>query len=707
MHWSTRSQSLTQRKPTRNFPAAASDPWISSAGAAILAAMSQLNSDPQHQTAINTLRFLAVDMVEKANSGHPGAPMGLAPLGYLLWSRYLRHDPKHPDWPNRDRFVLSCGHASALIYGLLHLSGYDLPLDELRNFRQLGSKTAGHPEFGLVPGVETTTGPLGQGLATATGMALAQAHLAARFHRDGFPLFDHRIWVVASDGDLMEGLTAEAASFAGHFRLASLKVFYDDNGISIDGSTSLTFSEDVGQRYEACGWFVQRVDDGNDLDALDAAARAAEAETERPSLVIVKTHIGYGAPTKQDSASSHGAPLGAEETRGAKENLGWPTEPTFHVPQEARDAFADGARRGAEARQVWSDLLQQYRGAHGEAATEVQRRLERRLPDGWQDLLPSFETGAKIATRAASGQVLNAVAGQLTELMGGSADLAGSNNTMIKGDPVFSADTPEGRNLHFGVREHAMGAILNGMALSGMLIPYGGTFLIFSDYMRPAIRLGALMGQHVIHVFTHDSIFLGEDGPTHQPISQLLSLRSIPGLIVLRPADANETAAAWHWALEHRDAPVALSLTRQKLPILAETAERAAEGLAKGGYVLADCDGDPQVILIATGSEVPLALDAHQQLAQEGVRTRVVSLPSWEIFDAQSQVYRDSVLPPSVRKRLAVEASSKMGWERYVGLDGDVIGMDGFGESAPGGALAEHFGFTVENVVARVKALLD
>jgi len=670
--------------------------------------MNSLNENPAHSLAVNTLRFLAVDMVEKANSGHPGAPLGLAPLAYVLWSQHLRHDPRDPQWPDRDRFVLSCGHASALLYGLLHLAGYDLPLDELRNFRQLGSKTPGHPEFGLTPGVETTTGPLGQGLANGVGMALARRHLAARYDRPGHALFDHRVWVIASDGDLMEGITAEASSFAGHFRLSELKVFYDDNKISIDGSTDLTFTEDVAQRYEAYGWFVQRVADGNDLDALDAAARAAAAETERPSLVLVRTHIGYGSPNKQDSSASHGSPLGADEVRLTKAALGWPQEPTFHVPTEAVGAFETARQVGGKANAGWQKALEDYSAAHPEAAAELRRRLAGELPEGWEEALPTFSTDdGKLATRKASGKSLDAVAGLLPELMGGSADLAGSNNTTLAGEAFFSPATPAGRNLHFGVREHAMGAIMNGMALSGGFRPYGGTFLIFSDYMRNSIRLAALMKLPVLYIFTHDSIFLGEDGPTHQPVSQLPGLRAIPNLLVLRPADACETAAAWRTALEHRTGPSALILTRQGLPILPATVERAREGVPRGGYVLADSAGEPAVILLATGSEVSLVMAAHERLAAEGVASRVVSLPSWELFARQSPEYRRSVLPPTVRKRLAVEAANPLGWHRWVGDEGEVLAQEGFGESAPASALAEHFGFTVDNVVARVRALLD
>ncbi len=668
------------------------------------------------QIAINTIRFLAVDMVQRANSGHPGAPMGQAALAYQLWTRHLRFKPENPEWPNRDRFVLSCGHASGLIYALLHLAGYELSLDDLRNFRQLHSKTPGHPEYGLTPGIETTTGPLGQGISNAVGMAIAERLLAERFNREkssrrganeSFPLFDHRTWVFASDGDLMEGVAAEASSLAGHLALSKLTVFWDDNDITIDGSTELAFSEDVVARYRAYGWHTLEVEDGNDLEAIEAATRAAKAETARPTLVRVKTHIGYGSPNKQDTASAHGSPLGPDEIALTKGNLGWPLEPDFHIPEQARSAFDDARRRGAEDEGEWNDLLARYRQAHPEPAAELDARLAGELPAGWDELLPRFEpSGGPLATRKASGAVLGAVAGRVTELVGGSADLAPSNNTFLAGEEVFSATTA-GRNFHFGVREHAMGAVCNGMALSKLLRPYGGTFLIFSDYMRPAIRLAALMEIPSIFIFTHDSIFLGEDGPTHQPISQLLSLRSIPGLQVLRPCDANETAEAWRAAIEHRGGPTALILTRQKLPILAETLERASEGFPRGGYVLADPpSGDPDALLLASGSEIAPALEAHRTLLEEGVGTRVVSMPCWSRFDAQDDAYRESVLPAGVGHRLAIEAGVAIGWHKYVGDRGDVLSQEGFGASAPLGDLQQEFGFTPEEVVRRVKALL-
>ncbi|MDH3402893.1 MAG: transketolase [Acidobacteriota bacterium] len=666
--------------------------------------MSQAPADLD-ELAINTLRFLAVDMVEKANSGHPGAPMGQAPLAYLLWTRHLRHDPAAPDWPDRDRFVLSCGHASALLYGLLHLSGYDLPLAELQRFRQLGSRTPGHPERGHTPGVETTTGPLGQGLASAVGMAIAKRMLAAEFNRTGFELFTHRVIAIASDGDLMEGVASEACSLAGHLGLADLKVFYDANRISIDGSTDLAFTEDVGRRFEAYGWRVLEVADVNDLDATDGAISEALAESRRPTLVVVRTHIGYGSPAKQDSAAAHGSPLGADETAATKERLGWPAEPAFHVPEAARQPFVDHAGRGAVAHSMWRALLREYGVAHPEPAAELARRRACRLPDDWERALPSFDPAAgAIATRKASGVVLNALAGVVRELVGGSADLTGSNNTFLEGVPVFDAREHGGRNLYFGVREHGMAAAVNGMALSGLLRPYCGTFLIFSDYMRPAIRLAALMGLPSIFVFTHDSIFLGEDGPTHQPISQLLSLRSIPNLTVIRPADANETAGAWRAALANRSGPTAIVLTRQKLAILSPAGSQAA---ARGAYVLTETADEPRLSLLASGSEVALALDAAQVLTSRGVASRVVSMPSWELFDAQDAGYRASVLPDSAPLRLAIEAGSPLGWERYVGDRGRVLGVDGYGASAPQRDLAEHYGFTVENVVAQALAMLS
>jgi len=661
------------------------------------------------QLAVNTLRFLAVDMVEKANSGHPGAPMGQAAMAYALWTRFLRHDPQDPQWPNRDRFVLSCGHASALLYSLLHLSGYDLSMEDLQSFRQLDSKTPGHPEYDLEYGVETTTGPLGQGISNAVGMAIAERLLADRFNRDGFPVFDHHVWVFASDGDMMEGVASEASSLAGHLGLSKLIIAYDDNGISIDGPTSLSFSEDVEQRYAAYGWHTLRVEDGNDLEELGHAFETARAETSRPTLIAIRTHIGFGSPNKQDTAASHGSPLGTEELQLTKQALGWPTEPAFHIPAEARDAFRAGTQRGATERREWLAMFEKYQEAHPDPAAELLGRLAGELPADWDEALPAYtpEDGS-MATRKASGAVLNAVGPGLPQLVGGSADLAPSNNTYIKGYADQSREHPGGRNFFFGVREHGMGSVMNGMALSGLLLPYGGTFLIFSDYMRPAIRLAALMGLPVKYVFTHDSIFLGEDGPTHQPISQLLSLRSIPGLTTIRPADANETVAAWKVAIEQMGGPTALVLSRQSLPILTGTAAKAGAGVGRGGYVLADPPtGDPRAILIASGSEVALCVAAQQQLAESGIAVRVVSLPSWELFETQTDAYRQSVLPPSIPQRLAVEAGVPLGWERYTGSAGDILGIDGFGGSAPYKDLANKYGFTVDNVTQRLLRLLE
>ncbi len=664
---------------------------------------------PPHRSpldvATDTLRFLAVDMVERANSGHPGAPMGQAAMAALLWTRYLRFAPQDPQWPNRDRFVLSCGHASALIYGLLHLAGYDLSIEEIRNFRQYGSLTPGHPEHGLTSGVEVTTGPLGQGISAAVGMAIAEQLLAARFNRPGYTLFDHRTWVLASDGDLMEGVASEACSMAGHLGLGKLNVLYDANRITIDGPTDLSFTEDVVARYEAYGWHTQSVDDGNDIEALAAAYDAALAETARPTLIRVSTHIGYGSPTKQDSAASHGAPLGADEVVATKEALGWPLAPEFLVPDAARAAFAPAADFGRDAAAEWGRLLEAYRREHPEAAAELERRLAVVLPDGWRDALPRFDPASgPVATRSASGATLNALKDLVPELAGGSADLTGSNNTLLEGEGDYAAGAPT-RHFRFGVREHAMAAAMNGLALSGLFRPYGGTFLCFLDYLKPSLRLAALMELRTIYVFTHDSVFLGEDGPTHQPIEHLAHLRAVPGLVVVRPADANETAAAWALALE-TPGPCALILTRQKLPVLEAAAEGALEGVARGAYVLAYGGAEPEIILLATGSEVAPTLEAAAELTAEGRSVRVVSMPSWEAFAAQPQSYRDEVLPPSVRRRLAVEAAATLGWERWTGTEGDVLGLDRFGASAPYSALVENLGLNATAIAARARRLL-
>lgn len=659
------------------------------------------------QLAVTTLRTLSIDAIEQAKSGHPGMPMGAAPMAYVLWTKFLRHNPANPKWFDRDRFVLSAGHGSMLLYSLLHLCGYDLPLEELKNFRQWGSRTPGHPEYGHTPGVEATTGPLGQGIAMAVGMAMAERHLAARFNRDGHAIIDHYTYVICGDGDLMEGVAAEAASLAGHLKLGKLIVLYDSNDISLDGETALAFTEDVRRRFEAYGWQVLRVDDGNDLEAIARAIEAARAETTRPSLIEVKTVIGYGSPNKGGKAAAHGAPLGPDEVKRVKEFYGWPQEPAFYIPDEVRAHFAEVKERGQALEAEWNARLAAYEAAYPELAAELKRVMAGELPADWDADLPSYKPGDQLATRAASGQTLNAVAKRMPELIGGSADLASSNQTTLKGYPVFSADDYAGRNIWFGVREFAMAAALNGMALHGGLKVYGGTFLVFSDYLRPAIRLSALMKQPVVYVLTHDSIAVGEDGPTHQPIEHIPSLRLIPDLTVIRPADANETVAAWRYALAHARGPVALVLSRQNLPVLPGTAERAADGVRRGAYVLTDAEsGTPDAILIATGSEVSLALEAKERLAAEGIAVRVVSMPSWELFEAQPEEYRRAVLPPEVTARVAVEAAHPMGWERYVGDRGAVIGIDRFGASAPGSRVMKEYGFTADNVAATVKRVL-
>lgn len=660
------------------------------------------------QLCINTIRCLAMDAVQKANSGHPGLPMGAAAMAYVLWTRFLKHNPANPAWPNRDRFVLSAGHGCMLLYSLLHLTGYDLSLEEIQHFRQYGSKAPGHPERGLTPGVETTTGPLGQGFGNAVGMAIAEKYLAAHFNQTGHTIVDYTVYGICSDGDLMEGVSAEAASIAGFLGLDNLIFLYDNNHITIEGSTDLAFSqEDLGKRFEAYGWFVQHVPDGNDLDAVDRALRAAQAEKDRPSLIICRTHIAYGSPNKHDSASAHGEPLGEEEVRLTKQNLGWPLEPPFYIPQPVLAHFREAVAKGGESEAAWKRQLDSYRQALPGPAEEWDRYARGDLPEGWKDKIPAFAANDKpIATRSASEKVLQAIAPHLPTFLGGSADLAPSTKTYVKGLGDFSRQNYGAKNFHFGIREHGMGSILNGMAVSG-LIPYGATFLIFSDYCRPTLRLAALMEAHSIFVFTHDSVFLGEDGPTHQSIEQLPALRAIPNLCLIRPADANETAIAWRVALERRRGPVALALTRQNLPIIDRGKYGSAEGLARGAYVLADAKGGaPEIVLIASGSEVSLALDAYEALSAQGVRARVVSMPSWDLFEAQPQSYRDEVLPAEVTARLAIEAAAPLGWERYVGQKGAVIGMTRFGASAPYKVLAEKFGFTATNVVARARALL-
>jgi len=666
------------------------------------------------ERCVDTIRFLAVDAVQKANSGHPGTPMALAPAAHVLFTRHLRYDPADPAWPDRDRFVLSAGHASMLLYAMLHLTGYDLSLDDLRAFRQWDSRTPGHPEHGVVPGVETTTGPLGQGLANAVGMAIAEAHLAAVYNDAEHQVVDHRTYVVASDGDLMEGVASEAASLAGHLALGKLIVLYDDNHISIDGRTDIAFTEDRERRFEAYGWQVQRVEDGNDCAAIDAAVTAAEAETARPSFVAVRTRIGFGSPHKEDTSGAHGAPLGADEVRLTKENLGWPLEPDFLVPDGVYGFYHAAAARAASAHEAWRGRFTAWRAADPGRARRWDDAWAGRLPDRWDADLPEFEADAKgVATRVASGMVLAALAPAVPALVGGSGDLTPSNNTRVDGSVDFQPETPEGTYLRFGVREHAMAGAANGLVLHGGLRPYVGTFFVFSDYLRPAMRLAALMGQPVIYVFTHDSIGLGEDGPTHQPVEHLAALRAIPGLIDLRPGDANETVEAWRVAMRSHHAPVALMLTRQRVPTIDRATYAPASGVTRGGYVLADAaptgGGEPSVpdiILIASGSEVQYALAAHERLAAAGVRSRVVNLASWRLFQAQDAAYRESVLPAACRRRLAIEAASSFGWERWVGLDGETLTLDRFGASAPGDVLYKEFGFTADSVHARAKALL-
>jgi transketolase len=670
---------------------------------------------------IDTLRFLSVDMVQQANSGHPGLPLGAAPMAYVLWTRFLKHHPSHPLWPDRDRFVLSAGHGSALLYSLLYATGYDLSLDDLKRFRQWGSKAPGHPERGHTAGVEVTTGPLGQGFANAVGMAIAEAQLAARYNRGDHRVVDHRTWVIASDGDLMEGVASEAASLAGHLKLGKLVCLYDDNSVTLSAGTDITFSEDRVKRFEAYGWQTVVVDDGNDVQAIDAALAAACADTARPSLVAVRTHLGFGSP-EQDSFKAHGSPLGAADVKKTKETLGWPVEPAFHVPAPALAHLRAALGRGDSAEGDWNARMAAYAQAFPELARELQGRLRNELPDGWDADIPVFAADAKgMATRVAGGKVLNAIAPRLAALSGGSADLDPSTHTALKGQGDFNPPlatgedgqgsdgggwSHAGRNIHFGVREHAMGAIVNGLAAHGGFIGYGSTFLIFSDYMRPPIRLAALMGLHVVHVFTHDSLALGEDGPTHQPVEQLANLRAIPRVTLLRPADANETAVAWKVAIEARDRPVLLALTRQDVPTLDRTRYASAEGLRRGAYVLGDEGTSPSLILMASGSEVGLIVAAADRLRAQGVSVRCISMPSWDLFEAQPQSYRDQVLPPQVTARLAVELGVRQGWDRYVGPRGDMLGIDRYGASAPAQVLLEEYGFTVDNVVARAKKVL-
>jgi transketolase len=666
--------------------------------------MSQSDLD---RSAVNTIRFLSADAVQRANSGHPGLPMGTAALAYVLWARHLKFYPTEPSWPDRDRFVLSAGHGSMLLYSLLHLTGYDLPLAEIKRFRQWGSMTPGHPEHGETPGVETTTGPLGQGFANGVGMAIAVEHQAAMYNRKGFPIFDHYIYAIVSDGDLMEGVASEAASIAGHLRLGRLIYLYDDNRISIDGSTDLTFTEDRAARFRAYEWHVLHVEDGNDLEEIDRALTEAKGDP-RPSLIVCRTHIGYGLPTKQDTAAAHGEPPGEEELAGAKERLGWPQEPRFFIPQDVREHFREIGLRGKKVYEEWQDMFLRYRESYPQLAAQFERCQAERLPDGLADLAPDFAPDPKgIATRVSSGTVLNALAPALPELIGGSADLTGSNKTAIAGEAPFSAENRSSRYLHFGVREHGMGAAMTGLALHGGLIPYGGTFLVFSDYMRPAVRLAAMMGQRVIYVFTHDSIGLGEDGPTHQPIEQLAALRAIPNLTVIRPADANEVAVGWQVALERTTGPTALVLTRQAVPTLDRERFASAEGLSKGAYVLADLgEGEPRLILIASGSEVNMIIEAGERLVEQGVSVRLISFPSWELFSKQPIEYQEQVLPTSVPARVVIEAGVTQGWERWVDTRGAVIGLHRFGASAPYRDLYQNLGLTVERIVEEAGQVL-
>jgi transketolase len=679
------------------------------------------------ELCVNTIRTLSIDAVEKANSGHPGLPMGAAPMAYALWTRHMRYDPSHPEWSNRDRFVLSAGHGSAMLYSLLYLTGYPLTLDDLKHFRQWGSKTPGHPERGVTPGVDVTTGPLGQGFGNAVGMAMAERWLAATFNRPGHEIVDHRTYVIASDGDLMEGVAAEAASLAGDLQLGRLIVLYDANKITLSATTNVTFREDVGARFTAYGWQVQEID-GMDVAAVDTALTKARADEKRPSLIVARTHIGFGSPNKADSFKSHGEPLGKDEVRLAKRAYGWPEDAQFLVPEEAQREFAKVSARGTQAQDEWQRTMDAYRAAHPDLARDFDRAIAGELKPQWDAKLPVFTPkDGEMATRDAGAAVIQVIADSVPNLVGGSADLDPSTRTMMKDKGDFQSpnvpkdgQTPPtqgtsggvwgyaGRNIHFGIREHAMTAILTGMAHHGGVLPYGATFLTFSDYMRPSIRLAALSDAHVIYVWTHDSIALGEDGPTHEPVEQIASLRAMPNMMVIRPADANETIEAWRIAVEHTGGPVGLVLTRQKLPVLDRTTLAPAAETRRGAYVLTDAKSGttPELILIATGSEVSLALEAHRQLSGEGIRSRVVSMPCWELFEAQSKEYRDSVLPVNVRARVSVEAGSPFGWERYVGLAGAIIGVDRYGASAPGPELMKHYGFTVEHVIETARRVL-
>jgi transketolase len=668
----------------------------------------QINEQNLVQAAINTVRILAADAVQKANSGHPGMPMGAAPMGHVLWSQAMNYNPKNPAWPNRDRFILSAGHGCMLLYNYLYLTGYNLTLDDLKNFRQLHSKTAGHPEYGLADGIEVTTGPLGQGFANGVGFAIAQKYLAARYNKPGFDIFDYHIYAICSDGDLNEGVSSEAASLAGHLKLGNIIYLYDDNHISIEGDTIITFTEDVAKRFEAYDWHVQILPDGNDVQAIANAIQKAKEETQRPSIIKIRTHIGYGSPNKVDTASAHGSPLGEPEVKLVKEKFGFDPNKYFDVPAEVLDFYRACGKKGADTEKKWNELYAGYKKAFPELAKEYELFSRGQLPPGWKDQLPVFKAEeGKLATRQASGKVLNAIADSLPTLIGGAADLSPSTDTWLKKYAAFEPGSYEGRNFHFGIREHAMGSVLNGMVLTKGIIPYGATFLMFSEYMRPPIRLAAIMKVRPIFVYTHDSIGLGEDGTTHQPVEQLASLRSIPNITVIRPADANETAQAWRVALEHTDGPVLIILTRQGLPVIDQSKYEPATSLEKGAYILSEPSEKPKLILIATGSEVSLIMQAQAKLKEEGIPARVVSMPSWELFEKQDQAYKEKVFPSSLRKRLAVETASPMGWGKYVTDEGAVIGMTTFGESGPIDGLMKLFGFTVENVVAKAKKLIS
>jgi len=659
--------------------------------------------------SISSIRTLAIDSIEKANSGHPGMPMGAAPMAYKLWTSFMNHNPKNPTWFNRDRFVLSAGHGSALLYSMLHLSGYDLSIEDLKQFRQWGSKTPGHPEYKHTAGVDATTGPLGQGIAMAVGMAMAERHLAAAYNRDSYQVVDHFTYSICGDGDLMEGVSAEAASLAGHLKLGRLVVLYDSNDISLDGDLDKSFSESVEQRFKSYGWQYLRVEDGNDLAALTTALEEAKSDENHPTLIEVKTVIGYGSPNKSGKSASHGAPLGADEIKLTKEAYKWTFEEDFYVPEEVYDHFKKTiADNGAKKEQEWTELVKQYESEYPELAKQFKLAIDDKLPEGWDKDIPVYEEGKSLASRASSGEVLNSIAKNLPSLFGGSADLAGSNNTMLKGEKDYTPENFEGRNIWFGVREFAMGAAMNGIALHGGLRIFGGTFFVFSDYLKPAIRLAAIMGLPVTYVFTHDSIAVGEDGPTHEPVEQLAGLRAIPNLSVIRPADGNETAAAWKLSLESTDKPTALVLTRQNLPTIKGTDANAYEGVSKGAYVISPASKEtPDALLVAAGSEVGLAVEAQKALETEGISVSVVSMPSWDRFEQQSADYKNSVLPKTVKKRLAIEMGSSLGWHRYAGDEGEVLAIDTFGASAPGNKILAEYGFTVENVVARLKSVLD